>query len=278
MAMKRMRRRSRVYGAPLETPGQICNRSTTGRPKVALFNWPGLPDSDRSAALEAFFGCVYYAAMRPGEVRNLREADLGLPETGWGQAILHGSYQDSGKAWTDDGELGEERALKHRVRTATREVPLAPQLVALLRAHLAEFGTASGWLFVTRSGPLGRPIQGHLARPVPLSTVNRTLKAARAKAFSEAEQRSPLVQRTYDLRHAAVSTWLAAGVPPTQVAKWAGHSVAVLLRVYAHAVDGQADLARRRIEEALAEDVGDESSGVTSSGATHARTDLDDRY
>jgi hypothetical protein len=36
-----------------------------------------------------------------------------------------------------------------------------------------------------------------------------------------------------DLRHAAVSTWLNGGVAPTQVAEWAGHSVAVLLLVYA---------------------------------------------
>lgn len=30
---------------------------------------------------------------------------------------------------------------------------------------------------------------------------------------------------------AAVSTWLNAGVPPSQVAEWAGHSVAVLLQI-----------------------------------------------
>ena len=30
---------------------------------------------------------------------------------------------------------------------------------------------------------------------------------------------------------------------PSQVAAWAGHSVAVLLRVYAHAIDGQEDIA-----------------------------------
>ena len=40
------------------------------------------------------------------------------------------------------------------------------------------------------------------------------------------------------LRHAAVSTWLNGGVPPTQVAEWAGHSVAVLLRVYAKCIAG----------------------------------------
>jgi integrase len=108
-----------------------------------------------------------------------------------------------------------------------------------------------GWLFVNRVGPGGHPLPASLARPVPLAAVGRVLHAAREKAFAEHELDSPLAVRAYDLRHAAVSTWLAAGVPATQVAKWAGHSVAVLLKVYAHAIDGQEDAARRRIEEAL---------------------------
>ena len=43
------------------------------------------------------------------------------------------------------------------------------------------------------------------------------------------------------------------GVPPAQVAEWAGHSVAVLLKVYAKCIDGQDQIAKRRIEDALAE-------------------------
>ncbi|WP_439427069.1 hypothetical protein [Micromonospora sp. LA-10] len=55
----------------------------------------------------------------------------------------------------------------------------------------------------------------------------------------------------YHLRHAAVSLWLNAGVPATQVAEWAGHSVHVLLKVYASCIDGQDEAARKRIEAAL---------------------------
>ena len=50
-----------------------------------------------------------------------------------------------------------------------------------------------------------------------------------------------------------VSTWLSGGVPPAQVAEWAGHSVAVLLKVYAKCIDGQDQIAKRRIEDALRE-------------------------
>jgi hypothetical protein len=40
-------------------------------------------------------------------------------------------------------------------------------------------------------------------------------------------------------------------VAPAQVAEWAGHSVEVLLRTYVRCLDGQHDIAKRRIVEAL---------------------------
>jgi hypothetical protein len=52
---------------------------------------------------------------------------------------------------------------------------------------------------------------------------------------------------------AGVSTWLNAGVPATQVAEWAGHSVDVLLKIYAKCIVGQDKVARRRISDALAD-------------------------
>jgi integrase len=58
----------------------------------------------------------------------------------------------------------------------------------------------------------------------------------------------------YDLRHACLSTWLNGGVYPTQVAEWAGHSMDVLLRIYAKCVVGQDELAKGRISEALLQD------------------------
>ena len=51
------------------------------------------------------------------------------------------------------------------------------------------------------------------------------------------------------------------GVPATQVAEWAGHSVHVLLKVYAKCIEGQDEAARRRIEEAL-DDVDDQGDAT----------------
>src|SRR5262249_13903232 len=133
------------------------------------------------------------------------------------------------------------RAARPQFPSSTRyRLPLGE----LLRDQLFGFGHApDGRLFVAR---------GHRQGPVCLGTYLRVWRQARRRALSDAQLRSPLANVPYHLRHAAVSLWLNAGVPATQVAEWAGHSVQVLLRVYAKCIDGQDEAARRRIDTALA--------------------------
>lgn len=202
--------------------------------------------------LEAFYACMYYAALRPAEALHLRDRDCVLPDEEWGELLLTGSIQQTGTAWNDDSVSRENRGLKHRGRNDIRIVPACPDLVTILRRHLDEFGTgAGGQLFVTRTGRFGRPVAGPYSNPVSTNTQSRVWQKARQAALTEAEYASPLAGRPYDLRHACVSTWLNAGVPATQVAEWAGHSVEVLMRVYAKCIYGQEEAARRRIEAAL---------------------------
>jgi hypothetical protein len=59
------------------------------------------------------------------------------------------------------------------------------------------------------------------------------------------------VRRPYDLRHAALSLWLASGAPPAEIAARAGHSVRVLLTIYAHGIPGCDQIASQHIEQAL---------------------------
>ena len=73
----------------------------------------------------------------------------------------------------------------------------------------------------------------------------------RAVALTPVQVTSPLAGRPYDLRHAAVSLWLAAGVPPPRVAERAGRGVEVLLRVYAKCLDDGEDVANTCIDAAL---------------------------
>jgi integrase len=201
---------------------------------------------EKDPRLKAFFGCMYFAALRPAEVIHLRQDDCELPTKGWGNLHLTGSTQRAGKDWSDSGDVLEDRALKHRSVSTTRIVPAAPELVTMLRHHIAEYGVgADGRLFTRRWFQHG---------PISKETYSRVWRNARKIALTDAQQRSPLAKVPYHLRHAAVSLWLNAGVPATQVAEWAGHSVNVLLKVYAKCIDGQDEAARRRIEQALRDD------------------------
>lgn len=204
------------------------------------------------ASLEAFFAVLYYAGLRPAEARHLRERDLTLPAAGWGSLQLVGSTPMVSAHWTDSGASDEDRELKHRGRRDHRIVPASSQLVVILRRHLDQFSCGpDGRLFVTRTGRAGVPLAGPYAKPQSMGIVYRVWDEARRAALTDDEYVSPLGKRPYDLRHAAVSLWLNAGVPATQVAEWAGHSVNVLLRVYAKCVYGQEEAAKARIFNAL---------------------------
>lgn len=195
----------------------------------------------RGERMVAFFGLMYYAALRPEEAVDLREDNLAtLPDHGWGELVLTNSEPRSGTWWTDDGSARQRRELKHRPRGETRPVPIHPELAALLSKHLRTYPPGPGGRIFT--GPRG----GIFNDRAYLGIFHK----ARDSAFTPGEAASLLARRPYDLRHAAVSTWLNAGVPAPQVADWAGHSVDVLLRVYAKCIAGQQEDAKRRIEEA----------------------------
>ena len=79
----------------------------------------------------------------------------------------------------------------------------------------------------------------------------RAWHTARPLALGPRLAATALARRPCDLRHAALSPWLNAGAPPAQIAARAGHSVTVLLTVYAHCIDGQDQITNRLIEHAL---------------------------
>jgi hypothetical protein len=102
-----------------------------------------------------------------------------------------------------------------------------------------------------RHDPAGRIFQTARGGILQDSGYNEVWDEARREALIPAQYRSPLGRRPYDLRHAAVSLWLNSGVPATEVARHAGHGVAVLFEIYAYCIDGQATAANQSIAEAL---------------------------
>jgi integrase len=77
----------------------------------------------------------------------------------------------------------------------------------------------------------GRIFSSDRGWPVAATAISDVWAEARTLALTPVQVVSPLAGRPYDLRHAAVSLWLNAGVPATQIAERAGHSVEVLLRL-----------------------------------------------
>ncbi|WP_423509641.1 tyrosine-type recombinase/integrase [Streptomyces xinghaiensis] len=197
----------------------------------------------RGRHLAAFFGCIYYAGARPAEVVGLRREDCRLPRRGWGLLQLQETRPRAGAAWTNDGEAHDRRGLKHRSRKAVRPVPIPPELVAMLRWHVSAHGVAP-------DGRLFRTLRGGLVQE---SGYGEVWARAREKALTPAAAASLMAKRPYELRHATVSTWLSSGVEPQLVAKRAGHSVAVLFRVYAKFLGNSDDAANAKISARLRE-------------------------
>jgi integrase len=107
----------------------------------------------RGNRLAAFYGCLYYAALRPEEATDLRLDNLvRLPDHGWGEMVLTSSQPRSGSCWTDDGSVRQRSALKHRAPGETRTVPVHPELVILLRSHIKRYSTSQGGRVFTLAG------------------------------------------------------------------------------------------------------------------------------
>lgn len=59
------------------------------------------------------------------------------------------------------------------------------------------------------------------------------------------------MRRPYDLRHSGITWRLNSGIPATEIAAWAGHSVEMLMRVYARCVAGMEDVWIARMDATL---------------------------
>ena len=191
--------------------------------------------------LTAFFGCLYYAALRPEEAVALHREDLTLPPHGRGTILLTAACPRTAAAWTSTGTPYEPRGLKHRPYGAIRVIPIPPVLTSMLHSHLADHGTA----------PDGRLFRGTRGGILSESVYGRAWHTARRTALGPDLAATPLARRPYDLRHAALTLWLNATSQPAEIAARAGNTTRVLHDTYQHCIHGQHDLASQQIEQAL---------------------------
>ncbi|MFJ3193745.1 tyrosine-type recombinase/integrase [Streptomyces griseoviridis] len=231
----------RLDWKPPTTSDEVDFQYVPGPAQVAELLGAVAESGTRGGHLHAFFACMYYAAMRPSEVCNLKHPACKLPDVGWGELVLSKSRPEVGTGWTDDGKPYEERGLKRRARNATRPVPIPPALVRLLRTHIDAYGTA----------PDGRLFRGIRGGRVPSTEYSEIWKDARSLALTAEDLATPYADVPYSLRHAGVSLWIKAGVDPVEVARRAGHSPAVLWKFYAKILRGHQDASNRMIDAAL---------------------------
>ncbi|GGX35315.1 tyrosine-type recombinase/integrase [Streptomyces chryseus] len=238
---------NRIDWTPPETDDEIDFRYVPGPDLARSFLQAVRETGPRGDHLEGFFGCLYYAAMRPAEIASLKGSGCTLPpDTAeaaeeWGELLLGESRPEVGGGWTDDGASYETRGLKRRARGATRSIPIPPVLVRMLRAHMDTYGVAP-------DGRLFRAAEGGRVRSTEYCEV---WAAARAAVLSKEDAATPLAEVPYSLRHAGVSLWIKSGVDPMEVARRAGHSIAVLFRFYAKILRGEQSRSNQLISREL---------------------------
>jgi hypothetical protein len=130
---------------PPQAPDDTVDPRAVGSPVLvaAMLHACGTIGKRQGPRFVAFYGCMFYALMRPSEVAALTRQACHLPDSGWGHLVFADASPAAGRAYTDDGQVHEDRGLKGRTRgrptprarRPVRKVPIPPELVELLRAH-----------------------------------------------------------------------------------------------------------------------------------------------
>lgn len=187
--------------------------------------------------LELFVVLAIATGARRGELLGLRWSDIDLAT---GTLSFTRTMQN-------DKTVGELKTARSK-----RTVPLPRFAIGPVRKHRAQRiqdRLACGWPF-NESGFVfsllpdprapGEPIDDKPWAPDGLQTLWRRIVKDAGVGYC----------RIHDLRHTAASLMLARGVPITTVAKTLGHSnTAVTLSTYAHAIEGDQEIAARVMDE-----------------------------
>lgn len=163
-----------------------------------------------------------YCGLRLGELAGLRRRRLDL---------LRQELRVAEIAVEVKGELTFGQP---KTNAGTRTVPLPRFIAEALADHLDRYASPDGDTFVF-AGSEGGALRA---------------RAWRQRVWLPAiKQASVAPLRPHDLRHTAVSLWIAAGASPKQIAVWAGHtSVSIVLDRYGHLFPGNAEPVLERLE------------------------------
>lgn len=204
------------------------------------------------AEVRCFVLVMGLCGLRPGEAVGLTIDGLDLPADGAGWLTTSRSRRRISQRWLEPNEDGDWGPLKDRDLADSRRAPIPTWLVPLLRSHLEEFRPEAGArnLVFARSG-----------KPIELAVFDREVwRPARAALFpadpllQDDDPRQPKLSRLrrHDLRHAACSLWLNAGVDVKVCQKWSGHKrLSVFLDIYQGILPGRESEGVTLVEQTL---------------------------
>jgi hypothetical protein len=134
---------------------------------------------------------------------NVHKRNLSLPESGRGAVHLGEATPYAGADCTNDGQQHDQRQFKNRARGEGRTVPVPPELTALLREHITEFGT----------GADGRLFPGERAAKAPQAHLHADVAGGPATRVRARGCRYASRCHALHTSSRLVSTWLNGGVP-----------------------------------------------------------------
>jgi integrase len=176
---------------------------------------------------------LVYTGMRLGEALGLRWADVDLDG-----GLLH--IRQTRKQGIPD-HYGQPKTERSR-----RMVDMVPQLVHALRDHRRE-----QLQFTLDHGLV--PPQDLVFTVMRRTGIHGMSHEQASRTWNEVRRRAGLPRvRIHDLRHAAATFMVAAGVPITEVSAILGHAqVSTTVNIYAHAMPGKRKAAVSEIEKAV---------------------------
>jgi integrase len=182
--------------------------------------------------------------LRPGEAVELRRRDFGHRDGRPAFVTARGTHTVVSQRFLAPGE-SRRRPLKGRGERAIRTIPLPPELVTVVERHLAQYvpARADAYAFTTPTG-----------RRLNMSNFQRSVWAPAREAVFAVNDPLRKVRR-HGLRHAAITSWLNAGVPLKTAQAWSGHKTAsVLLDTYLGVMRGDEEVAVERYQAFLTAD------------------------
>jgi integrase len=211
----------------LDLPDVGSARDRAASPQEASRLLDALPDDE-----QALWATAFYAGLRRGELRALRDEDIDLA----------GNVIYVRRGWDDvEGEI-DPKSLK-----GERRVPIPAILRRCLLAHRARTGRRGTDLF------FGRTAFDPFTPTHVRSQARKAWAVHAVGSFLRGEHGELEPIGLHECRHTYVSVMHAAGVPLERIGDYVGHSSSYMTDKYRHLIEGQRNDDAARFDEYLTE-------------------------